>query len=310
MHLPSDGSVSYGRRSVVGGATYALRGARDRCRCHCQGPCDQPPARTAAAPDDSAAPRFSLLGPVAVRKDDRDHTPTAPSLLQLLSLLLMRPGQCVHADVIAHEVWSAQEPPRGARAGLRALVGQLRDCLEGAVPAVCGRHVLAARPPGYVLRVEPRQIDVVVFQQLVRQGQEAFHAGQYEQAARLLRSGLDLRSGEPMANVPCGPVLSAYVLELQEQLRAARFLRIQAEIEAGGTEDLIGELRGLVADDPLDEGVHAQLMQVLGRAGRRSEALALYRQLRERLIDELGLEPCETVQRLHHEVLRAGFTVR
>lgn len=259
---------------------------------------------------DPVAIRFSLLGPVEVRTADRDHTPVAPKLRQLLALLLMRAGHTLHPDAIVHELWSREAPPRNVRACVQTLVYQLRRCLDDAGPAASGRHVLAVRPPGYVLRVESHQIDVAVFQQLVRQGRETFHAGQYESAGRLLRAGLGLWTGDPMANVRCGPVLSSYASELQEQLRAARFLRIQADIEAGRAEELIGELRTLVAADPLDEGSHAQLMQVLGRVGRRSEALALYRQLRERLIDELGLEPCETVQQLHREVLRAGLTVR
>lgn len=257
--------------------------------------------------DARALPRFSLLGPVAVRTDDRDLTPTAPRLLQVLALLMMRSGGLVHPEAIAHEVWSTEPPPPSVRSAVHALVLELRGCVE---EAASGRHVVAVRHPGYVLRVAPHRIDVLVFQQRVRQGREAFRAGQYENAARLLRSGLDLWSGEPMANVPRGPLLSAYAVELRERLRAARYLRIQAEIEAGRTEELIGELRTLVAAEPLDEATHAQLMRVLGAVGRRSEALALYRQLRERLIEELGVEPCEAVQRLHRDALRAGLTVR
>lgn len=257
--------------------------------------------------DATTLPSFSLLGPVAVRTDDRDLTPTAPRLLQVLALLMMRSGRLVHPEAIAHEVWSTEAPPPSVRSAVHALVLELRGCIEAAAP---GRHAVTVRHPGYVLRVAPHRIDVLVFQQRVRQGREALRAGQYEEAARLLRSGLDLWSGEPMANVPRGPLLAAYAVELREKLRAARYLRIEADIEAGRTEELIGELRTLVAGEPLDEATHAQLMRVLGAAGRRSEALALYRQLRERLIEELGVEPCEAVQRLHHDALRAGLTVR
>ena len=259
--------------------------------------------------DDSSAPRFSLLGPLQVRKDDRDHTPDAPELRQLLALLLMRPGGLVHPETIVHEIWSQEVPAGGVRAGVHTLVRELRRRIDETCPGASGRHLLAIRPNGYLLRVEPDRIDTVVFQQLAGQGQKAFHARRYGQAARLLRSGLALWTGPPMADVPCGPVLSAYGLELEDQRRTARYLRIQAEIECGQAEELIGELRTLVADDPLDEVPHAQLMQVLGTVGRRAEALALYRQRRERLIDELGVEPCETVQQLHHDVLRAGLTV-
>lgn len=269
-----------------------------------------PRAPRPAQVDDSALPRFGLLGPVQVRTDDRDHTPTAPKLRQLLALLMTRSGHTLHSDAIVHELWAREAPPRNVRSCVQTLAYQLRRCLADAGPAASGRHVLAVRPPGYVLRVQPHQLDLVVFHQLVRQGQEAFHAGHFEHAARLLRSGLGLWSGDPMSNVRCGPVLSSYALELLEHRRSARYLRIQAEIEAGRAEELIGELRGLVAADPLDEGTHAQLMQVLGRVGRRSEALALYRQLRERLIDELGLEPSETVEYRRRDVLRAGLSAR
>jgi DNA-binding SARP family transcriptional activator len=271
---------------------------------------DLPRAPRPVPVDDTALPRFTLLGPVQVRTDDRDHTPTAPKLRQLLALLMMRSGHTLHPEAIVHELWSREAPPRNVRSCVQTLVYQLRRCLDDAGPAASGRHVLAVRPPGYVLRVQPHQLDVVVFHELVRQGQEAFHARQFEHAARLLRAGLGLWAGDPMANVRCGPVLSSYALDLQEHRRNARYLRIQADIEAGRAEQLIGELRALVASDPLDEGAHAQLMQVLGRVGRRSEALALYRPLRERLIDELGLEPCEIVEQRHREVLRAGLTVR
>jgi SARP family transcriptional regulator, regulator of embCAB operon len=263
-----------------------------------------PRLRRADAP---AQPRFSLLGPVAVRTGDRDHTPADPRLLQVLALLMMRSGRLVHPEAIAHEVWSTQAPPPSVRSAVHALVLELRGCVE---EAPSGRPVVAVRHPGYVLRVAPRRIDVLVFQQRVRQGREALRAGQHEEAARLLRSGLDLWTGDPMANVPRGPLLSAYAVELQERLRVARYLRIQAEIEAGRAEELIGELRALVAADPLDQATHVQLLQVLGAVGRRSEALALYRQLRERLIEELGVEPCEAAQRLHYDALRAGLTVR
>lgn len=263
-----------------------------------------------AGVDDSTLPRFSVLGPVRVRTDDRDHTPTAPKLRQLLALLAMRAAHVLHPDAIVHELWSQEAPPDNVRSCVRTLAYQLRRCLDDAGPAASGRHVLAVRPPGYVLRVQSHQLDVVVFQELVRQGQEAFHAGQFASAARLLRDGLDLWSGEPLAEVRRGPILTSYALELLEQKRSARFLRIQADIEAGRTEELIGELRALVTGDPLDERAHAQLMQVLGRVGRRAEALALYRQLRERLIDEAGLEPCETVEQRHRDLLRAGLTAR
>lgn len=264
--------------------------------------------RPRSAGDVSASARFTVLGALRVHRDDEVCPAAEGRLPQVLALLLLRAGRLVHSDSIAHEVWG-DDPPADVRAGVRALVSQLRGYLEYAGVTTSGRRLLAGRHLSHQLRVEPGQVDAVVFRELLRQGQESFRAGHHDRAARLLRSGLDLWSGPALADVHCGPVLSSYVVKLEQELRTARHLRIQAEIEAGRAEDLIGELRGLVGSDPLDEGSHAQLMQVLASTGRRSEALLVYRQLRERLIDELGLEPCDDVQEQHDVLRRRGLTV-
>jgi SARP family transcriptional regulator, regulator of embCAB operon len=266
-----------------------------------------PRPRTA---QDAVSVRFALLGPLAVHRDDSACSPPEPQLQQMLALLLLRAGRLVHTDSIAHEVWGAR-PPADARTRLQELVSQLRRYTEETGLTSSGRRLLSMRQSSYLLKVEPRQIDVIAFRESVRHGQEAFRSRQYERAAGLLRTGLNLWAGTPpLRNVPCGPVLSSYVVKLEQEYRTARHLRIQAEIEAGRTDALIAELRGLVRADPLDEGAVAQLMQVLGRAGRRSEALTVYRALRERLVDELGLEPCESVQEQRDHLLRAGLTLR
>jgi SARP family transcriptional regulator, regulator of embCAB operon len=249
--------------------------------------------------------RFTLLGGVGVRCGDAPCAPPPSRQQQVLALLLMRPGCLVRTDTIVHELW-ADAPPGDARVGVRSLVHQLRRHLEQEGVTSSGRSLLVSRPAGYVLRVEPGQVDLCAFRDLVGHGAEAFRSGHPDRAAELLRSGLALWSGAPFAGARLGPVLTSCVVKLEQEHRTARHLRIQADIDAGRREHLIGELRGLVTSDPLDEGSHAQLMQVLGFAGRRSEALALYRRLRERLIEELGLEPCEGVQQQYDHLLRTG----
>jgi DNA-binding SARP family transcriptional activator len=132
------------------------------------------------------------------------------------------------------------------------------------------------------------------------------HTERYSEAARTFRAALALWAGSPIANITCGPVLSAYAVDLQEQRRNAHYMRIQADIESGLHRELIGELRSLVAANPLDEGLHVQLMLTLSRSARRLEALEVYRELRATLNAELGLEPFEELQALHHELLCAG----
>jgi SARP family transcriptional regulator, regulator of embCAB operon len=106
--------------------------------------------------------------------------------------------------------------------------------------------------------------------------------------------------------VPCGPVLSRYAVDLQEQRRNAIHWAFEAEIDCGAHRELIGELRALTAVNPLDEGLHGLLMTALSRSGRRSEAMQTYRRMRDRLVDELGVEPDAALQQIHLSLLDPG----
>ncbi|MQA07485.1 MAG: SARP family transcriptional regulator [Pseudonocardiaceae bacterium] len=248
---------------------------------------------------------FRLLGPLEALKHGQDCAPTAPKTLQLLAMLLLRADKIVQIDSIIQELW-ADEPPRSARTTMQTYVYQLRRFIEkNRRTGTDDNMQLLTKLPGYVLRIDTARIDVYVFQRLCQQGHEQIQRGQHNEAARTLRTALSLWSGPPLANVDCGPWLSAYAVELQEQKRNAHHLRIQAEIEAGMHRELIGELRSLVTSNPFDEGLHGQLIRVLDRSGRRHDALAAYRTLRATLNKELGLEPCTELQRLHHQLLTA-----
>lgn len=247
--------------------------------------------------------RFTLLGPLEVRMNDVDYAPTGPKVLQLLALLLMRAGQVVDSETIIRELWS-QQPPRSVRKTMQTYVYHLRQCIER--NGLAGSDVLRTKPPGYVFKVDPEQIDVFTFRRMFRRGRDLMAEDRPAEAAKTLRAALALWSGPAMSNVPCGPVLSAYAVDLEEQQHAARYLRIQAEIDAGQHRDLIAELRSLVSENPHDEGLHGQLMRALGLSGRRLEALEMYRELRAKLNEELGLEPCADLQRLQQELLSVG----
>lgn len=256
------------------------------------------PAHTAR----DGAVTFTLLGQLEVLKDGEDLAPTAPKILELLALLLTRPGRAVPSDSIIEELWSSR-PPRSVRTTLQTYVYQLRKHIEQNGLAPDGEAMLITKPLGYLLRVDPIQVDVISFQRDCLHGRGLLEAGRYAEAAWVFRRALALWSGPALANVNCGPLLSAYVVDLQEQLRNARHLRVEAEIASGMCRELIGELRSLATADPLDEGVHGQLIRVLGRSGRRSDAMAAYRELRYRLDDELGVEPCDELQLLYQDLL-------
>ncbi|HYN93815.1 MAG TPA: AfsR/SARP family transcriptional regulator [Pilimelia sp.] len=253
--------------------------------------------------------RFRLLGPLEVVKDGRDHAPTAPKVAQLLAMLLLRPGRLVTTEAIIQELWTAT-PPRSARSTVQTYVYQLRRCIDQNGLAPDAEAMLATRSSGYTMRVDPDQIDVFEFQRRCRVGRVALTQRRYAEAAQLFNSALSLWSDAPLATVSCGAVLTGYAVDLEEQRRNTQHLRIEAEIAGGLHRELVGELRSMVSSNPLDEGLHGQLMRVLAHSGRRLEAMATYRQLRNRLAADLGVEPCGDLQVLHHELLSAGEPTR
>lgn len=253
----------------------------------------------------ASAVTYKMLGPLEICKDDKEYTPTAPKMLQLLAMLLLQAGKVVHIESIIQELWP-DGPPRTVRTTMQTYVYQLRKSIEGNQLASNADELLVTRPPGYMLKVSSSQVDVFAFQRLCRRGRELLDRRDIREAARDLRAALALWSGPPLANVQCGPVLSAYVVDLQEQRRNALHQCIEAELERGMHRDLIGELRSLVIANPLDEALHGLLMQALSGSGRRSDALATYRGLRHVLNEELGVEPCDELQRLHRDLLSLG----
>jgi DNA-binding SARP family transcriptional activator len=263
--------------------------------------------RTWGDPDDLTRDvRFTVLGPVEVRKNGTDRAPTAPKVLQLLAMLVISPGQVVHIDSIINELW-ANDPPRSVRKTMHIYIHHLRRILDqNGIGLDDADSILITKSPGYVLQIDRDQVDVTEFHSLRNRGRELLQRNEFAAAARTLRASLDLWAGPPMANVRCGPVLSAHVVDLLEQRRTAQALRIEAEISGGMDRELIGELRALVEANPLDEALTGQLIRVLGRSGRRSDAMACYRQLRGRLRGELGVEPCDELQQLHLDLLSAG----
>lgn len=243
---------------------------------------------------------FRILGPLAVIAEGRDFTPTAPKVRQVLAFLLMRRNQVVQVTELIDELWG-NRPPESAMTTLQTYIYKLRkDVLD---PSALAR--LYTKPCGYLLEVADENIDVFGFEQLSSQGRLALESSDPLRATQLLSRALSVWRGEALAGVSTGEILSAHVTRLEENRLRALEMRIEADMQLGRHQGLISELKVLVFTNPLHESFHADLMIALSRSGRRYEALEVYRRLRSVLIEELGLEPCASLQRLHQSLLSA-----
>jgi DNA-binding SARP family transcriptional activator len=241
--------------------------------------------------------RFRLLGPLEVRVGEDWQGIGAPKWRSVLAALLIHAGQIVPADVLINEVWG-DEPPAKAANLISIYVLRLRRLMGDA-----DGSVLVTRAPGYQLRLGPADTDVQVFEALVRDGRRAYAAGDAAGAAGQLAEALALWHGSPLADVQATPLVEAEADRLAELRLDAAELRIAAELACGGHAQVIPELRRLLADHPLREGLWLLLMRALDGGGRHAEALDAYGQARRVIADELGVDPGPELRHLYADML-------
>jgi DNA-binding SARP family transcriptional activator len=235
---------------------------------------------------------FRILGPLEVVQGRRVLTLGGPRQRALLALLLTRANEVVSVDTLIDALWGAR-PPRAAANTLQYHVSQLRKLLGSA-------ETIITREPGYLIRVEPDELDLFRFERLVAEAEQASS----DRAARLLRDALALWRGPPLADLAGESFAQPEIRRLEEVRLAVLEQRLEAELALGQYARLIAELEGLVRQHPFRERLRAALMRALYGAGRQAEALNVYRETRQTLVDELGIEPSPVLQELERAILR------
>lgn len=245
--------------------------------------------------------RFSLLGPLHVEHERSDLTPTAPKLRTVLAMMLVSPNQVLSVQQFVDEVWG-EDPPTSARNTLQSYIVHLRRRLE-----VDDATAIHSESWGYKLATDESLLDLATFRNHIAAAQRHRERGELPAAELQLTLALAQWKGPPLVNVPLGTTLQASQAYLEELWLCASEQRIELYIRTGRHHDVLGELTLLSRRFPMNENLRAQHILVLYRSGRRYKALAAYDSLRRLLVDELGLEPCPALQRLHHDVLNSGL---
>jgi predicted ATPase/DNA-binding SARP family transcriptional activator len=224
---------------------------------------------------------FRLLGPLEVLSDDGASVALGGRRPRaLLTLLLLDRNRAVPLDRLVDAVWG-DSPPTTARSALQVHVHSLRKAL--------GPDRIVTRAPGYLVRVEPGELDVERFDELVARGAFA--------------EALALWRGPALADMAEEDFARADAARLEKGRLSAIERRLDAELDAGRHDAAAAELDALVATHPHRERLRAQQMLALYRAGRQADALAAYRDARAAL-DDLGLEPSAELRALEQRILR------
>lgn len=229
-----------------------------------------------------------MLGPLEVWHDGTPLPITAPMQRALLASLLIRLGKAVSLDTIVGDLWG-DEPPKTAVTTIRNYVRRLR--------AVFPEQVLQSTTAGYRLAVSPDQVDVHRFNELVAEART-------HKSVELFDRALALWRGEPLMNIGDVPLRAAQAPQLEEAYLAGVESSVDLRLSRAQHAEVVAGLVELHNRYPLRERLCHQLMVALYRGGRAAEALSRYRQIRNRLVTEVGMEPGPDLRRLETAILR------
>jgi DNA-binding SARP family transcriptional activator len=241
---------------------------------------------------------FRVLGPLEVMRGGRLVEIGGGRKRALLAALLLHANEVVSSDRLIDEVWGERAPATAPKI-LQGYVSQLRKVLSDED----GGSVLVTKPPGYVLRLEPGQLDVEHFLALLGKGRAALADGEAGEAAMVLREALELWRGPPLTDFAFDSFATEEIARLEELRLSAVEERVDADLALGRQADLVPELETIVARHPLRERPRGQLMLALYRSGRQADALQVYQDGRRTLVEELGLEPGRPLQQLEQAIL-------
>ncbi|WP_341720420.1 AfsR/SARP family transcriptional regulator [Micromonospora sp. FIMYZ51] len=236
---------------------------------------------------------FRLLGPLEIGYGTRLLTLGAARQRAVLAVLLLSANRTVSVESLADRIWG-HERPASARRTIRTYISRIRQILP--------EPVLQTNSTGYLLRIPPAALDLHRFEQGTAYARARL-ATDPAAAATALRAALALWRGPALADLGPAMIRDTEGPRLRELRLAAIEDRIDAELRLGHHARLIGELLSLAAHHPLRERLVGQLMVALDRSGQRADALAVYRRTRDRLVEELGVEPGPALRQVHRQVL-------
>jgi WD40 repeat protein/DNA-binding SARP family transcriptional activator len=245
----------------------------------------------------TAAVRFGILGPLSASLDGEALTLGGARQRTLLAVLLVHANELVSTERLVEQMFDGTRSASSVNA-VHVAVSRLRRTLRDE-----RAELLRTRRGGYVLELEPEQLDAVRFERLLADGRSLLADGDHAGASARLREGLALWRGPPLADLGAVEDVQPEVRRLEELRLLAEMERVDAELALGRAAEVVAPLERLISQAPLQERLRAQLMLALYRSGRQADALAAYREACALLREELGLMPGAALRELEHMIL-------
>jgi DNA-binding SARP family transcriptional activator len=243
--------------------------------------------------------RFTVLGPVTVVTGEHQHRLPRAQTRGLLAYMLLNLGQRVSREAMIEALWGGAAPSTA-----KSQVHNAITVIRARLAELGAGDVFVGGPSGYQLMVEPGQVDAAAFEASARQAREVAGRGAHDEAVALLREGLALWQGFPLADASGAYVDAARARLVERRLTAYEDLA-DSELELGRAEAVVTEIAPLVDEYPMRERLRARQMTALYRSGRQVEALQSYRAYRTLLAEHEGLDPGREIADLESLILRA-----
>ena len=242
---------------------------------------------------------FRILGPMEVLDGLRRVDLPAGRARALLALFILRAGEAVAVDRIIDDLWG-EHPPPTVHTIVQGFVSRLRKILEPGRDPREQPTILQTAGQGYRLAIDPEAVDAHRFTRLLEEARDVDH----EARSSLLRGALALWRGPALADFTYEPFAQQPIAALEELRVVAIEERIDTDLALGLHGQVVPELERLLTAHPFRERIRGQLMLALYRSGRQRDALAAYRDAREALVEELGIEPNPALRRLERAILK------
>ncbi|WP_328333120.1 AfsR/SARP family transcriptional regulator [Kribbella sp. NBC_00382] len=232
---------------------------------------------------------FGVLGPVTAWRDGAELALKGPRHRAVLARLLIARGRVVPVDSLVADLWTV--PPDGATSAVRTFVAALRRALEPDRPPRTPATLLITEGPGYALKAT--DVDAWRFEQVLAR----------QPTLEELQEALNWWRGPAYAEFADAPWAHAERSKLAELRLTAIERQAEAQLALGLAKEAVPALDAHVAEHPWREDAWRLLALALYRSDRQGDALAVLRNARTLLIEQLGVDPTPALQQLETDIL-------
>ncbi|MEU6352444.1 BTAD domain-containing putative transcriptional regulator [Streptomyces sp. NPDC047072] len=244
--------------------------------------------------------RLQILGPLRIWRDGVERDPGPRQQSYMLAILLARAGRPVSTSELIDLIWE-EDVPASAVNILQKYVGALRRLLEPALPAREAGSFLHRRGHSYLFTVGSATLDLVAFRERVDAARAAPH--DHKAALDHYVEALGLWHGSAGDGIAEGTSATTVFAALDNEFYDVCTAAAELAVSTGRPERVLTALQLAASMAPFNEPVLAALIGVLGAMGRQAEALSVFRQVRDRLAEELGIDPGPALEDVQRRIL-------